>query len=323
MAFEELPPEYKSFFDTGELPASMQGEADAAAAETARIAAEQVANDEAVRVAAEAAEAAKVVVPPVVEPVVAPLIEPAPQPPANNPYLERLLAENDATAKRLQEQLTEAQNQLKKLTEVAPPDPMTDPLGFLAHKIDATQREIAALRESQTQQTQQQTQQAEVNAFLANVNNQVQAFTATHPDYQDAYKHLATMRMQDFQDVGMTPEQAKQAFGQEEIGITQRALQMGKNPAEIAYGMATRYGYKAGVVAPVVPNTPAAKVVAAEDKLDAIKKGLEASKEATRGVPVADATDVANLRNMSDKDLNKLVESDWDSVFGKSKGIFG
>lgn len=322
MAFETLPPEYQNFFDTGELPASMQGEADAAAAEAARVAAEQAANDEAVRV--DAGQPPAVVVPPVVPPTEPALIDPAPVPPANNPYLERLLSEQDATQKALQKQLSDAQEQLKKLTEVAPPDPMTDPLGFLAHKIDATQKEIAALRASQTQQTQQQAQQAEVNAFLANVNGQVQAFTATHPDYNDAYKHLATMRMQDFKDVGMTDAQAKQAFGQEEIGITQRALQMGKNPAEIAYGMATRYGYKAGtVVAPVTaPATPAA-VKVAEDKLDAIKKGLEASKEATRGVPVAEAADPANLRNMSDKDLNKLVENDWDSVFGKSKGIFG
>lgn len=321
MAFETLPPEYQSFFDTGELPASMQGEAEAAAAEAARVAAEQAANDEAVRVAAGQPPVVTppVVTPPVTEPA---LIDPAPQAPTSNPYLERLLAERDNQQAALQKQLADAQEQLKKLTEVAPPDPMTDPLGFLAHKIDATQKEIAALRASQTQVTEQQAQQAEVNAFLANVDAQVKAFTATHPDYNDAYKHLATMRMQDFKDVGMTDAQAKQAFGQEEVGITQRALQMGKNPAEIAYGMATRYGYKAGVVTPVTPNTPAA-VKVADDKLDAIKKGLEASKEATRGVPVADVADVANLRNMSDKDLNKLVESDWDSVFGKSKGIFG
>lgn len=321
MAFETLPPEYQSFFDTGELPASMQGEAEAAAAEAARVAAEQAANDEAVRVAAGQPQVVTppVVTPPVTEPA---LIDPAPQAPTSNPYLERLLAERDNQQAALQKQLADAQEQLKKLTEVAPPDPMTDPLGFLAHKIDATQKEIAALRASQTQVTEQQAQQAEVNAFLQNVDAHVKAFTATHPDYNDAYKHLATMRMQDFKDVGMTDAQAKQAFGQEEVGITQRALQMGKNPAEIAYGMATRYGYKAGAVTPVTPNTPAA-VKVADDKLDAIKKGLEASKEATRGVPVADVADVANLRNMSDKDLNKLVESDWDSVFGKSKGIFG
>lgn len=320
MPFEELPAEYKSFFDTGELPATMQAEADAAAAEAARLAAEQAANDEAARIAA-----TPPVVPPVVPKVETPLVEAAPTPPQGNPYLERLLAEQDATQKALQKQLTDAQEQLKKLTETPVPDPMTDPLGFLAHKIEATHKELAALREAQTAAATQNSQQAEVNAFLANVNSQVKAFTETHADYQDAYKHLATMRMQDFQDVGMTPEQAKQAFGQEEIGITQRALQMGKNPAEIAYGMAKRYGYKPAAEAPATTpaTTPTTPVKEAEDKLDAIKKGLEAAKTAQRGVPPVDTADPTNLRNMSDKDLNKLVEDDWDAVFGKRKGIFG
>lgn len=309
MAFEELPAEYKSFFDTGELPPSMADE-HAASLEAARVAQEA---QEAAEVAAR--KAAEVVVPPVVEtpPVV---IEPAPVATPNNQYLDRLLAEQDARSKVLEQQLDEMKKQIAKANEPLPPDPQTDPLGYLAHKIEATQKEIAALAESQKAAVAETAQQNQVNAFLTNVSNQVKAFTDVHPDYNDAYKHLATMRMQDFKDVGMTDDQAKQAFGQEELGITQRALVLGKNPAEIAYGMAKRYGYKAVAVA-----QPTKTPTEADNKLDVIKKGLEASKTSERAIPPADV-DVDNLRNMSNKDLQHMVENDWDKLFGKSKGIF-
>lgn len=319
MAFEELPADYKSFFDTGELPQSMADEQ--AAAEAARVAqetADAAAAAEAARVAKEASDAAAAAEAARVAAANAPpvTIDPAPQAPTGNPYLERLLADQEAKAALLAQQLDDMKKQVAKLTEVPAPDPQIDPLGYLAHKIDATHKELVALQAAQGKQTQEQQQQNEINSFLNNVNAQVKLFTDTHPDYNDAYQHLAKMRMQDFKDVGMTPDQAKQAFGQEEVGITQRALAMGKNPAEIAYGMATRYGYKAPVATTKTP-------IDADNKLDVIKKGLEASKDTTHSTPPTVTVDADSLRNMSDKDMQKLVEQDWEKLFGKSKSIFG
>ena len=291
MEFEELPAEYDQFFKTGVLPDTLKSEAAAPAPAPAP--------------APTPAPAAKVEAP-------APSPAPAQQQPPNLDVYDNALKLAEANRKALEKQLQDLQGKVTELTRTPAPDPETDPLGYINHQMKQLQDQIAGLVNKQTETAQLTEQQQQQQAFINTVNTQIKTFEAANPDYQDAYRHMIQMRTQDYLDSGMTPTEAKAAVSQDELAIAARALQQNKNPAEIVYGMAKRYGYQKA----------AEKVETPENKLEKIRQGHEASKTIERGDQPVEMT-VDNLENMSEADLNKMVENDWEKVFGKQKGIFG
>lgn len=292
MAFEELPPEYAEFFTNGgELPATLAAEHEAQLAE------------------APAPTPAPAATP---APTPAPVVDEAPVAPTANPYLERLLAEKDNQLKLVSNQIEELKLKIAKAQEPAAPDPAVDPLGSLQHQLKSLQTKLDNVLNAQTESQTMSVQEKNAQQFFNHVNSQIAEFKTTHTDYDAAYKHLIEVRKQDFRDQGMTADEAARSMGQEEMQIVQRAVTIGKNPAEIAYSMAKRYGYK-----------PTAAVVT-ENKLETIKKGLEASQTTERGTPPSTGkVSLDNIESASDSDLNKAVENDWEGLFGKRKGIFG
>ncbi|MHB8272275.1 hypothetical protein [Bradyrhizobium sp.] len=300
MAFEELPAEYEEFFKSGgELPASLASQQTPAptATPTAAPAATPVATS-APQTAAPAAASVPASIPE------------APVAPASNPYLERLLAEKDQQVNTLAEQMKALQDQIAKAQETPAPDPTIDPLGHMTHQMGKLQSQLDALLKAQSDmQTANQTQ-TQAQQFMANVGAQVKAFEATHTDYQKAYQHMVDVRSQDFKDMGYTDSQIRQAIGNEEMQITRQAMALGKNPAELVYNFAKRYGYQA--------EAPKA---APENKLATIQKGLEASQTLERGTPpnVGEIT-TDNITAASEADINKMVESNWEGLFGLRKG---
>lgn len=312
MAFEELPADFAKFFETGELPATLAAEQSTATVIPDAKLPEPMHVPE-TKVDPVVPEVK--VEPPVIEkPVV---VEPPVIPPANNPFLERLLAEKDAGEQRLQQEIKALQDKLSEKMVIPAPDKTTDPLGFITHSLEKLQAELAAVTAKNAESAQQTEQQQQVAALQNHVQTQVETFVKDHADYPDAYKHLVTMRMQDFADLGLTAQQAQAAMEQEARSITQRALMTGKNPAELAYGMAKRYGYQVKASAEKVE----AKV---ENKLETIRKGMEASTTLDRSTPPG-AGDVSldSIKNMSDAELTKTIDKDWHKLFGKSNnGIF-
>lgn len=294
MPFEELPDDIAQFFaNGGELPASLLAEA--------------TPTEPAVTATpATAATVAEPVAP--TEPV-----EPVATEPADSGYASRVIAERDAKVLELSTALDELKKQIAKASEPAAPDPNVDPLGSLTHQLGKLQKQLDTLVTSQTEVQTQTLQEKQAQAFFTQVNNNIASFKTTHADYDDAYKHLVKMRTQDFMDMGMSKDEAQNAMNQEEMQITVRAMQAGKNPGAIAYSMAQRYGFKASA-APVPP----------ENKLDTIKKGLEASKTTEAATPSnTGKVSLETLDTLSDSELNKAVADDWEGLFGKRKGIFG
>ena len=293
MPFEELPDDIAQFFaNGGELPASLiteQTPVETAATGTTATPA--------------ATTPAEVTAP--AEPVVTA--------PAENPYAARLIAERDAQVKSLTDQLADLKAKIEKANEPAAPDPNIDPLGSLTHQLGKLQKQLDTLVTAQTETKEMTLQEKQAQAFFNKVNGDIADFKKDHADYGDAYNHLVKMRTQDFIDMGMSKEEAQTAMNQEEMQITHRALASGKNPGAVAYAMAQRYGYK-----------PAAPVQTPENKLDAIKKGLEASKTTERATPPETGNvTLENVAQLSEAELNKTVENDWEGLFGKRKGIFG
>lgn len=287
---ENLPAEWDQFFaNGGELPDTLKA------------------------LAAPVEEPA-VVVPPVE--VTAPTLSETVVPPSapilpSTDHYDRLLKAQQDQADLLKQQLTDLQAKFTKATEAPAPDEATDPLGFLAHQMKSIQAKMDAMQAG-TQQTQQQTaEQQQFSQFIGKVNDQVAQFKTTHADYDAAYRHLVETRTADYTDRGLSLEAAREAVGKEEMDIAAQALKTGRNPAEVAYGMAKRYGY-------VAPKP----VVVPENKLETIKKGLETGKEVEREAHTERVTE-ANLREASDKELDRMVQEDWEGMFGKRKGIFG
>ena len=113
--------------------------------------------------------------------------------------------------------------------------------------------------------------------------------------------------------MGYTEQQIRAALGNEEMQITKQALALGKNPAELVYNFAKRYGFQAKAPVP----TP-------ENKLAMIQKGMDASATLERGTP-PDAGKITtdNIAQASEAQINKMVADDWEGLFGKSKnGLF-
>lgn len=244
----------------------------------------------------------------VAEPVVEPVAAPAPVP--STAHYDRLLKAQQEQADALKQQLADLQAKFTKATETPAPDEATDPLGFLAHQAKITQAKIDAFQNAMQQTQQQSAEQQQFNTFIDAVNGHVAKFKTTHADYDAAYNHIVGVKVADLMDQGKGAEEARDLVSKEEMRIAADALKAMKNPAEVCYNMAKRYGY-----------TPKVAVVP-ENKLDTIKKGLETGKEVERAAPPGDVT-LANLKEASDRDLDKMVQNDWESIFGKTKGIFG
>jgi|ERR1700692_220955 len=298
MAFEELPAEYASFFNSGgELPDALLAEH-----KPAPVTPQPVAVETPAEVVAPVVPEAKVETP-----------TPAPVVPETNPFAVQLLQEKENQLNELQKKIAELTGKIDRAAEVPAPDKTLDPLGYMTHQMEKLQAQIDAMTKAQTETTAQTQQQREAEQFMNTVRSQVAAFEKATPDYQEAYKHLMTTRMQDFTDLGMTKEQIQQNLANEEMLITRQALAAGKNPAELVYSMAKRYGFKAAP-APVAP----------ENKLDTIKKGMEASKTAERATPPESGkVTLETALQASDRDLTQAVDKQWEELFGGKKGIFG
>lgn len=296
--FEELPQEFQDFFNTG---------------------------GEKVPPALLAAEPPEAVTPPEVTAPVTPPVEAAAAvtPPAGgiDPAIQQIL---DAASRReveLRSQYADNERKLKgeldalnakvtKLTAVPPPDPQTDPIGHVLHKINELALKVEGASDKQTQTLEQNTQRDQFTAFANKIDAAVADFTKTHTDYQDAYAFVRASREKQLVMVGYSPDEAKQKVGQEELEIVDRAFRANKNPAESAYILAQQLGYK-----PKVAAAPP------ENKLEAIQKGMHATQgiERSGGKP-SGSPDVTS--SMTDDEMNDLVQNKWDSVFGVGKNIF-
>lgn len=248
-------------------------------------------------------------------PVAASVEAPAPDPSA-------LLAEQMAADRR---QLLELQRTIAQLSEKlttppaeaepVPPDPTTQPYEALLHEMAELKKALAAQQQQTQQQTQMTQQQQQFMEFKTQINSAKAEFTKSAPDFDAAYAHLRAQRAADLADVGVPQEQIAQALLQDELAVAQNAVRQGKNPAQVIYNMAKRYGYSPKAVAP----TP-------QEKVAQLAAGQQAAAAPQRGAPVAELPTAASLKDASDADLARVAADDklWRSVMGgQSDDIFG
>lgn len=245
----------------------------------------------------------------------APAPAPAPLIPDEDPYRVQLERQNEARRQELEGKLSDLTKQLEQMKAPVAPDREADPYGYLLHKIETVAKQIESIQNQSATNTQEMQQREAQQQFVNAVNGSIAAFTKDHPDYQDAYKHLREAKFKEARELGYSVDEANQKLNQEEFDITLRAMKANKSPAEIAYNLAQRYGYKV----PQPSSDPTSKV-------EQIKKGLKAETPQPSGKPSGtNGHTLESLKNASDADINKMVDGDnWEKLFGvkSSKDIF-
>lgn len=188
------------------------------------------------------------------------------------------------------------------------PDEATDPLGNIIHQTKQLAEHVKKVDERLEADTARQTAAQEFNTFVTNVQTMRDEFLKTTPDYTDAYKYLRGIITENMKDMGVPETHIPQVLMQEELRLAQQALGAGKNPAQLLYNVAKRYGYKQQAA-----STP-------ESKIESIKKGQEAAKTIPSAKPSPEVS-LEALKTMAEDDLDKIVTNDdlWHKVMGKTR----
>lgn len=181
------------------------------------------------------------------------------------------------------------QKLLGSLNEKPIPKYDEDPLGHIASRNDTLEKELKSVSEKLDGMTKQSTQ----TAFMAQMTDQISGseaeFRTQHPDYDAALKYLKDVTRSDLADQGMDGDQIEQTLQAGKLGLAHAAVQQGKNPAQVIYERAKRYGFKASKT---------------EDKIETLVKGQEMNKTVEGG----------QAAGLSLRDLAQLPEDQLDAI---------
>lgn len=180
-----------------------------------------------------------------------------------------------------------------------------DPLGNLKHGVDQAQNLYA-----ETQNTLKQLEARQQDTLLQqHVISLEHEFRQGHPDYDKAVSHVLEIKKAELEEVGITdPEQMQVAISQAVRSLTTRALEQGKSPAEVAYNLAKRMGYK----------QEEAKVAPVASKLDMVKQAQEkAGKTLPKGGEAEVNPTASALANEKFDIFSKDFDSKWKQLFGE------
>ena len=206
-------------------------------------------------------------------------------------------------------ELAEIKAKLNPPPEIVIPDPVLDPKGFKQFQIDQINQRAKEQADNERRQMEAQQHQQ----VMARLNQDVQAFRATTPDYDPAFQHAVKVRQEELAFYGNSPEQIAAQLETDVQAIVAQAYSQGKNPAELFYAYAKMRGYQTPV-APQ-PNPAVAQVQAL----------AEAQKQtqslAPAGGPANDGgMTLETLSRMSEADLAKMPKAQRDEVMRKAMG---
>lgn len=264
----------------------------------------------------EVAEAAPVADPgPVSQPepqAEAPAVEPEKPPPGMVPQgalhqerERRKAAELQFQA--LQEKLAAIEAKLNPPAEIVIPDPILDPKGFREFQI----KQIMERANEKAEAERRQMEQAQHQQVMARLNQDVQTFKATTPDYDNAFQHAIKARREELAFYGNSEEQIAAQMEVDVQAIVQQAYSTGQNPAALFYSYAKMRGYSGAAPAP-----QAAAQVQALAQAQRQTQSL-----APAGGPANDGgVTIETLSKMSEADLAKMPKAQRDEMMRKVMG---
>lgn len=191
-----------------------------------------------------------------------------------------------------------------QLPQPAPiPDINADPVGHIVGTLQAQ----GATMQQITAALQQQAQMAQHQQAVVQLQNQAVAaeseFATRTPDYGAAIAHLRNFRTQQLAELGYNPVERQNMIQAEALGIAGRAMQMGKNPGEVLYALATQSGYRT-----TPADTPA--TAGGTERMSQIAAGQQQARGlgGARGGGAAPLT-VETVLKMSDAEFDKIMKT--------------
>ena len=170
-----------------------------------------------------------------------------------------------------------------------------DPLGHFAARNETMEKELKQVNEKIEGFTKQSGQMQ----FVQQVNEQITSaeaeFRTSQPDYDAALKYLKDVTRSDLADQGMSGAEIEQALHQGKLGIANAALQQGKNPAQIIYERAKRYGYRG-------------QQQSGDDKIASLVKGQSMSKTVQGGS--AAGYRLQDLAQLPEDQFNEIISDE-------------
>jgi hypothetical protein len=197
---------------------------------------------------------------------------------------------------KFRERFTILENLQGKDEPKGPPKPEEDIFGAFEHvskSLETVQKQLADGEAAKKHETQ-------LNELVGHYRNDAAKFTASTPDFKEAYNHLLQSRARELQALGYdTPAELEKALQNEEMSIAMMAFEKGKSPAEVIYSLAKERGYK--------KTDPKA---AGEAKLDAIERGsgLNKSLSSTAGTSGDDEMTAERLLAMPNDEFESWCE---------------
>ncbi len=218
----------------------------------------------------------------------------------------------EANYQELQAKLAAIEAKLNPPAEIVVPDPVLQPEAFKQFQIDQIKQRAAEKAEAE-RLTQEQAQERQI---MARVNQDVAAFKATVPDYDQAFQHAVKVRREELAFYGNTPEQIDQQIEVDVRAIVGQAYQQGKNPGEVFYSYAKMRGYSPAQAA----NDPIPQQAAAQ--VNALAEAQRQTQSmATAGGPSNDGgITIETLAKMSEAQLAKMPKAERDAMMQKVMG---
>lgn len=185
------------------------------------------------------------------------------------------------------------------------PDPQQDPAGHILGRMQQSEAVLAQVVQALVQQSQQSQQVQAAGGVMQRAIAMEHEFAAQTPDYAQAVIHLKDQRNKELEAAGWAdPGERRQIMDAETQNVAQRALQMGKNPAQVVYELAKVRGFQA----------PAPQQQAAPEtgqRLEQIGRGQQQNRNSlsnTRGSGPA-PLNANSLLQMNDEEFEKAMSS--------------
>lgn len=201
----------------------------------------------------------------------------------------------DTMSRRMQELFQASQQSRQQPQQYRDPNADPDPVAALAHNQQLTVQQLAHLQQERQHQEQQRQHEEYQQRVISWAQSQADGFRKETPEFDDAYNHLRTVRVQELQAMGLPVEQIKRTLYNDEMWVYHHAAQAGKNPAEIAFNMAKAAGWK-----------PKQQQQAADQKMDTLQKGTQAAKTLGNGGGDAGMPTLEQIAAMSEDDFATL-----------------
>lgn len=171
-----------------------------------------------------------------------------------------------------------------------------DPIGDLSSVKAIAKAMLERDRREAEEQSRAQQQQQHFAKLSRDMAEAEEDFRAEHPDYDDAMKHFKTSLLGELEDEGFSGQELKREFESKLITLVDRALSNGRDPAQIVYNRAKKYGFASS------------EVDAATKKLQAIGRSNGASKVPASSGAKAELT-IEAVNKLSGAAFDKAVEA--------------